>query len=71
MTTIRKTFAATLTAAILSSAALMGSVQTASAGYYGYNSGYSQYHYTPTCFYKKVKVWGYYGYQWKRVRVCH
>ena len=52
----------------------MGSAQSASAGYYGYsgyNHGYVQHYYQPACFIKKVKVWGHYGYHWKKIRVCH
>ena len=69
----RKTLAAALTVATLTGSALFASTTASQAGYYGggyggyYGGGYGGgYH----CFYKKVKVHGYYGWHWKKIRVC-
>jgi hypothetical protein len=50
--------------------ALFGAVGTtsASAGYYGYGHGYGYRHYH--CYYVSKPFYGYYGYYWRRVRVC-
>ncbi len=72
MTMIRKTLAATLTAAVLAGSALVATSAPASAHGYGHRHHYNNYYYQPYCFYKKVKVWDYYGgYFWKRIRVCN
>ena len=46
--------------------------QTTKVCYYGgghYGGGYYN-HYRPHCWWTKRKVWGYYGWHWKKVRVC-
>ena len=68
---IRKTLAAALTVATLTGSALFATTTASQAGYYG--GGYGGYYgggYVQHCFYKKVKVRGYYGWHWKRIRVC-
>ena len=72
----RKTLTAAIAVAAISGSALLATSTASQAGYYGggygYNGGYhGGYSYAPSCFYKKVKVHGYYGWHWKRVRVCH
>ena len=45
--------------------------QATQVGYYGgYYGGYG-YGYKHHCFWKKKRFWGYYGYYWKRVRICY
>ena len=73
---IRKTLTAALTFAVLSGSALVASTASSEAGYYGggygggyggyYGGGYGGYH----CYTRKIRVYGYYGYHWKRIRVC-
>ena len=46
---------------------------TTQVGYHGYfygGHGYG-YGYKRHCFWKKKRFWGYYGYYWKRVKVCY
>ncbi len=54
---------------------MFASASASQAGYYGggYGGGYgyNNHYYQPACFYKKIKVWGYYGYHWKTIKVCH
>jgi len=65
-------FAKTLTAAIavatISGSALFASSAPSQAGYYGY--GYQGGYHQPKCYYKKIKVWDYYGWHWEKVQVC-
>ena len=72
---IRKTLSTALAVAVISGSAMFASTaQSSAGGYYGggyYGGGYSNYYYQPVCHWKKIKVWGYYGYHWKKVRVCH
>jgi len=83
---IRKTVSAALTAAVIAGSALIATTGASFAGGYGgygygggygYNHGYNHRqtyrtgYYQPRCFYKKVKVHGYYGWHWERVRVCN
>lgn len=68
----RKSLAAALTVATISGSALVAGTSVSQAGYYGGYSGYrGHYDYQPTCYYKRVRVHGYYGWTWKKVRVCH
>jgi hypothetical protein len=69
---MKKTLATALTVAVLAGSAFATSTTQSQAGYYGghYGGGYG-YVYTPKCFWKKVKVHGYYGWHWKKIRVCH
>lgn len=70
MKTIRTTFAAALTVAVLAGSAMFATTNISQAG--GYYGGYYNHHYTPVhCYYKKVKVWTHYGWRWKRIKVCH
>lgn len=73
MKTIRTTFTAALTVAVLAGSAMFATTNTSQAGgYYGGYGGYYKHHYTPVhCYYKKVKVWTHYGWRWKRIKVCH
>ncbi len=83
---ISKTIAGAVTAAIIAGSALVATTGASFAGGYGYNGGYGGYgynhgynhrksyhtgYYQPRCFYKKVKYHDYYGWHWKRVRVCN
>ena len=45
-------------------------VETSQATQVGYYGGYG-YGYKHHCFWKKKRFWGYYGYYWKRVRICY
>ena len=73
---IRKTVTTALTVAVLAGSAMFASTAASNAGgyygggYYGGGHGYG-YGYAKHCFYKKVKVHGYYGWHWKRIKVCH
>ncbi len=69
---MKKTLATALTVAVLAGSAFATSTTQSQAGYYGghYGGGYG-YVYAPKCFWKKVKVHGYYGWHWKKIRVCH
>ena len=70
----RKTLTAALAIAAISGSALLSTASASQAGYhggYGYGHGYGYgyrggYH----CFTRKVKVHGYYGWHWKRIKVC-
>ncbi len=70
-----KTLNTALAVAVLAGSAMFASASASQAGYYGggYGGGYgyNNHYYQPACFYKKIKVWGYYGYHWKTVKVCH
>ncbi len=70
-----KTLNTALAIAVLAGSAMFASASASQAGYYGggYGGGYgyNNHYYQPSCFYKKIKVWGYYGYHWKTVKVCH
>ena len=67
----RKTLTAAIAVATISGAALFSTASASQAGYYGGGGYYGGYHYAPSCYTKKVKVWGYYGWTWQRVRVCN
>ena len=67
---MKKTIASALTVAVLAGSAMFASTSASQAGYYGGHYGYNNYYGGYHCFYKKVKVWGYYGYHWKRIKVC-
>lgn len=66
---MKNTLAAVLTIAVLAASATLATTTPSRAGYYGGQYGYGH-GYRHKCFYKRIKVWGYYGYHWKRVRVC-
>ncbi len=66
---MKKTLSTAVAVAVLSGSAMFATSSASQAhGYKHY--GYSNYYYQPYCFYKKIKVWGYYGYHWKRIKVC-
>lgn len=79
---MRKAFATALTVAVLGTSALAATSSASQAGHYGYRYHgpvYSHGYYKPAhgyyygyrkCWYKKVKVWGHYGYRWKKIKVC-
>ena len=69
---IRKTLTAALTVAVLGTSAIVASTSASQAGYgygYGHNWGHN-YGYGYKCHYKRIKVWGHYGYYWKTIKVC-
>lgn len=66
---MKNTVAAALTIAVLAASAILATSAPSQAGYYGGHYGHNH-GYRHNCFYKRIKVWGYYGYHWKRVRVC-
>ena len=70
---MKKTLATALTVAVLAGSATFATTNASQAGYYGgHYGGYGYgYKFRRHCFYKKIKVWGYYGYHWKKIRVCH
>ena len=73
---IRKTLTTILTVAAISSSAMFATATASNAGGYygGYYGGYGKHYgwgYHKKCFYKKVKVHGYYGWHWKKIRICH
>ena len=72
---MKKTIAAALTVAVLATSATFATTNASQAGYYGgYHKGYGYgygYKFRKHCYWKKIKVWGYYGYHWKKIRVCH
>lgn len=70
MKTVRTTLAAALTVAVLASSAMFASTTPSLAGGY-YGGHYGGYVHQVHCYYKKVKVWTYYGWRWKHVKVCH
>ncbi len=66
---MKKTLSTAIAVAVLAGSAMLATSSVSQAhGYKHY--GYSNYYYQPHCFYKKIKVWGYYGYHWKRIKVC-
>ena len=70
---MRKTLSAAIAVAVIGASAMAMTTTNSQAGYYGgYHGGYHGYNYgyKHHCFYKKVKVWGHYGYFWKRIKVC-
>ena len=69
---MKKTVTAALAVAVLSASAMFATTAPSNAGYWGGYGYYKPYYgYKHHCYYKKVKVWGYYGYFWKRIKVCH
>lgn len=80
---IRKSMTAALALSVLAGSALVATTAPSLAGgkhfhghhkhhkihrhVYGYGYGY----HPGGCFIKKVKVHGYYGWHWKKVRVCY
>ncbi len=85
MNMFSKSAAAAVAIAVLSGSALVSTTATSQAGGYGYNNhhgynnhGYNNYgykysynHYQPRCFWTKVKVHGYNGWHWEKVKVCN
>lgn len=70
---MKKTLAAALTVAVIGASAMFATTSNSQAGYYGggYYGGYNQSYYGGHCYWKKIRVWGHYGYHWKTIRVCH
>ena len=69
---IRKTVATALALATISGSALVATTGASQAGYYGSYGGYRTYYdYQPSCYFKRVRVQSYYGWTWKKVRVCY
>lgn len=72
----RKTLTAAVAVAVMSGAALFSTASASQAGYgyhggYGHHGGY-HYHFKHKPYYiKKIKVWTYHGYVWKKVRVYY
>ena len=69
---IRKTLTAAFAVAVIGTSAMIATPSASQAGGY-YGGGYYQpvFNYGYHCYWKKIKVWGPYGYFWKKVRVCH
>ena len=68
---IRKTITAALAVAVISTSAMMVTATNSQAGGYYNGGGYGHVYYPHHCYWKKIKVWGYYGYFWKKIKVCH
>ncbi|MGI9401255.1 MAG: hypothetical protein ACR2O0_08385 [Rhizobiaceae bacterium] len=71
---IRKTITAALAVAVIGTSAMVASTSNSQAGgYYGGHGGHYGHVYYPRhhCYWKKIKVWGHYGYFWKKIKVCH
>jgi len=75
---IRKTLSAALAVAVLSTAALTATAAPSLAGHkhHGHHGHHFKhkfkykYVYNDYCFWKKVKVYGHYGWHWEKVWVC-
>ena len=79
---MRKVFATALTVAVLGTSAFAATTSASQAGYHGYRYHAPVYHHGHykrahgyhygyrKCWWKKVKVWGHYGYRWKKIKVC-
>ncbi len=86
MNMFRKSAVAAIAIAVLSTSALVTTTASSQAGGYGHkqhhgynNHGYNGYghgnygytYYKPHCFWTKVKVHGYNGWHWEKVKVCN
>ena len=69
---MKKTLATALTIAVLATSTIATSTTNSQAGYYGGRCGGGHgYVYAPKCYWQSIKVHGYYGWHWKKIRVCH
>ena len=69
MNAVRKSALAAVAFAVVSASALVAPVTSAQASGYGYYSPSHGYYYS--CRWVKYRVWTYYGWQWKKRRVCN
>jgi hypothetical protein len=84
MNMIRKTITTALTVAVLGASAMMATTVSSEAGFHGGKGHHNKHHNRHRhlghgyghdfgygyCYWKKIKVWDYYGFHWEKVRIC-